>query len=97
VKVTYPVIRPDAIVDHYWGGVNIKPTSYLVDGAGRVVRKYVGALPEQTAGLAADIEAYLDGQPMPSQVVPLKPALPAEVREQMEQDRRARETPPHQH
>jgi thiol-disulfide isomerase/thioredoxin len=91
VAVTYPIIRPDAIVDHYWGGISIKPTSFLVDSHGRIVRKYVGATPEQTSGLVEDITAYLDNQPMPTQVIPAVPALPAEVKEQLEQDRRARE------
>jgi thiol-disulfide isomerase/thioredoxin len=70
VSVSYTIIRPDAIVDHYWGGISIKPTSFLVDRDGRILRKYVGAKPEQTAGLAADVQAVLDGQPMPTQVVP---------------------------
>jgi thiol-disulfide isomerase/thioredoxin len=90
VSVSYTIIRPDAIVDHYWGGISIKPTSFLVDRDGRILRKYVGAKPEQTAGLAADVQAVLDGQPMPTQVVPPESALPPDVREMLEQDQQKR-------
>ena len=69
--------RPDAVIDYYWGGITIKPTSFLVDRHGRIMRKYVGAMPEQTDGLVADIEAVLDDLTMPTQVVPMKAALPA--------------------
>jgi hypothetical protein len=57
-------------VDRAWGGIAVKPTSFLVDRGGRILRRYVGASPEQTAGLIADVEAVLDGLPMPPQVMP---------------------------
>ena len=68
--VSYPMLEAAVDVDRNWGGVAIKPTSFLVGPDGRILRKYVGARPEQTAGMQADIEAVLDGRPMPTQIVP---------------------------
>lgn len=88
VEVSYPIIRPHGKVGHFWSGTQIKPTSFLIDRNGRILRKYVGAKPEQTEGLVADVEAVLDGREMPSQVIPAEPALPEEF-----MDRRDREQP----
>ena len=68
--VTYTMIRPDAIVDHRWGGIYLKPTSFLVDSNGKILRKYVGATPEQLDGLVVDVETALDGRALPTQVMP---------------------------
>ncbi len=76
VPVTYPIIRPDAIVDHLWGGIAVKPTSFLVNSEGRILRKYVGATPAQIEGLFEDIKAVLDGRPMATQVMPEAAVLP---------------------
>jgi len=81
--VGYMLLRPDATVDFYWGGVNIKPTSFLVNGSGRILRKYVGANEELTAGLVADVEALLSGKPMPPQVISMDSVLPDEVEERL--------------
>jgi len=81
--VSYVLLRPDATVDFYWGGVNIKPTSFLVNGSGRILRKYVGANEELTAGLVADVEALLSGKPMPPQVMSMDSVLPDEVEERL--------------
>ncbi len=83
VPVSYPIIRADALVDPLWGGIGIKPTSFLIDRQGRIVRKYVGANPEQTDGLAADVEALLDGRPLPSQVLPKGSVLDPELEKQL--------------
>jgi len=88
VEPSYTIIRPDAIVDHYWGGIAIKPTSFLVDASGRILRKYVGAMPEQTEGLVADVEAVLDGRQMPTQVVPEVSALPEDIKRRLEKRKR---------
>ena len=44
--------------------VGLLPTTFLVNGKGVVVRRYVGATPEQIEGLIADAEAFLDGRPL---------------------------------
>ena len=81
--VDYLLLQPDATVDFYWGGINIKPTSFLINGAGRILRKYVGANEELTAGLVADVEALLSGKPMPPQVISMDSVLPDEVEERL--------------
>ncbi|HKQ61384.1 MAG TPA: TlpA disulfide reductase family protein [Candidatus Polarisedimenticolaceae bacterium] len=73
--VAYPVLRPHKRTNMLWGGVNTLPTSFLVDGKGIVVRRYVGASPEQVAGLVLDVESFLQGRPMPPEVIPDKPAI----------------------
>ena len=87
LPVTYTIIRPDAIVDHHWGRINLKPTSFLIDQNGRILRRYVGASPEQIKGLVADVEAVLDGRPLPTQVMPAAEALPEEFKERLRRDR----------
>jgi thiol-disulfide isomerase/thioredoxin len=78
VPVSYPLVGIGPRVDRAWGGIGIKPTSFLVDAAGRVLRRYVGAAPEQTRGLIADVESALDGRPLGPLVLPEapKPAAP---------------------
>jgi len=83
VELSYPLVRPDATVDGYWGGVNIKPTSFLIDSSGRILRKYVGARPEQTAGIGADVHALFDGKPMPPLVMPTESFLGEEQEEEI--------------
>ncbi len=83
LPVTYTIIRPDAIVDHRWGKINLKPTSFLVDQNGRILRRYVGASPEQIEGLVSDVEAVLDGRPLPTQVMPVAEALPEEFKQRL--------------
>ncbi len=87
IPVTYTIIRPDAIVDHSWGRINLKPTSFLVDQDGRILRRYVGASPDQVKGLVADVEAVLDGRPLPTQVMPAAEALPEEFKERLRRNR----------
>jgi thiol-disulfide isomerase/thioredoxin len=89
VEVSYTIIKPWGTTSHFWSGIAIKPTSFLIDREGRVLRKYVGARPEQTAGLAADVEAVLDGRELPSQVIPTEPLLPDEFIDKLEQERPA--------
>jgi thiol-disulfide isomerase/thioredoxin len=86
VEVSYTLIRPHGTVSHFWSGTAIKPTSFLVDQNGRILRKYVGAKPEQTEGLVADVEAVLDGREMPTLVIPTDPILPDEFLDRMDQE-----------
>ncbi len=83
IPVTYTLLQPDAIVDHYWGQITFKPTSFLIDQNGKVLRRYVGASPEQIKGLVADVEAVLDQRPLPTQVMPAAPALSDEFKQRL--------------
>jgi thiol-disulfide isomerase/thioredoxin len=75
LAVTYPIVRPHRAVNADWGGLVTFPTTFLIDAQGRIVRRYVGATPEQIAGLARDVEAFLAGQPLGTMVVPDKPSF----------------------
>ena len=54
--VTYRVIRIDSDTANNWGGVNVLPTTYVIDKKGRVLKRYVGATPEQVERMKSDIE-----------------------------------------
>jgi len=68
--VGYTVLVPRAGVGEKWGGVGIMPTTFLVDQQGKILRRYVGATPEQIDGLVFDIVAALEGRPMGPVIVP---------------------------
>jgi thiol-disulfide isomerase/thioredoxin len=57
----YPILLGDISIAHRWT-VGLLPTTFLVDGKGVVVRRYVGATPQQIEGLIADAEAFLEGR-----------------------------------
>jgi thiol-disulfide isomerase/thioredoxin len=59
----YPILLGDVSIARQWT-VGLLPTSFLIDDKGVVVRRYVGATPEQIAGLVADAEAWLDKRPL---------------------------------
>ena len=84
VPVTYTIVWPDAIVDHRWGKINLKPTSFLVDQDGKILRRYVGASADQIEGLVADVEAVLDDRPLPKQFMPPAEALPDDFTERLQ-------------
>ena len=68
VEIEYPIYRPHK--KFKWEGVNILPTSFLVDADGVLLRRYVGALPEQIEGLKRDIDDVIHGRPLQPQVIP---------------------------
>ena len=73
LPVSYPIVLPEARYIDEWGGVSSLPLTFLVDGQGKVLRRYIGATPEQIEGLVADIEAALDGKPLGPVIIPTKP------------------------
>ena len=54
--VSYRVVRAGTDVANLWGGINILPTTYVINEKGRVLKRYVGATPEQVARMKSDIE-----------------------------------------
>jgi thiol-disulfide isomerase/thioredoxin len=62
VPVDYPILKPDLKTP--WNDVLVVPTSFLIDGEGKILRKYVGATPEQIEGLERDVDNVLHGRPM---------------------------------
>jgi hypothetical protein len=54
------------------------PTTFLIDRKGVILRRYVGATPEQIEGLVYDIKATLAGLPLGPFVMPKVPAVATE-------------------
>ena len=75
VPVGYPIVLPETRYLDAWGGVAVLPMSFLVDGEGKILRRYIGAAPEQLAGMLGDIEAALDGRPLGPVIIPEKPVV----------------------
>jgi len=73
VPVTYPIVLPQARYYDAWGGVSNLPMTFLVDKTGTILRRYIGATPEQIEGLVTDVEAALDGRELGPVIVPDKP------------------------
>ena len=67
--VQYPQLKPDARLAKGWTGINVLPTSYLINAEGKILRKYVGASTQQIEGLRNDIENLVHGRPMGSMVL----------------------------
>ena len=77
LPITYPIVLPEARYIDAWGGVSSLPLTFLVDGQGKILRRYIGATPEQMEGLAADVEAALAGKPLGPVIIPQKPFVAA--------------------
>jgi len=78
IEVDYTVIRPDVRWLTEWGGVSAMPITFLVDGEGKLVRRYLGATEEQIAGLVYDAEAALEGRELGPMIIPETPAVATE-------------------
>ena len=72
--VTYDVLvaRPDT--DLGWGGLDLLPTTFLVDRDGKLVRKYVGTDEKALAAITKDVDDFLAGRALGAPYVP--PAAP---------------------
>ena len=69
--VTYTVFRAGPSVKKHWiGSQGSLPNSYLIGKDGRVIRRYVGASPEQVEQMRSDLVAVLDGRPLGMLIFP---------------------------
>ncbi|MHC4728919.1 MAG: TlpA disulfide reductase family protein, partial [Planctomycetota bacterium] len=57
VKINYPVMMTDGRVDKAYGGITSIPTTFIIDPAGNIRKKYVGY--NEKAVFEADIKALL--------------------------------------
>jgi thiol-disulfide isomerase/thioredoxin len=78
VEVDYTIVLPDQRWLDDWGGISVMPLTFLVDGEGKVLRRYLGATEEQIAGLIHDAEAALDGRELGPVIVPETPNVATE-------------------
>jgi thiol-disulfide isomerase/thioredoxin len=78
LEISYPCIRPHRGYPAKWKGLGVLPTTYLIDGEGVILRRYVGATAEQIEGLVYDIEAALRGEPLGPFIMPETPAISTE-------------------
>ncbi|NIM63630.1 MAG: redoxin domain-containing protein [Acidobacteria bacterium] len=69
--ITYTVFRAGESIKKYWVGTQGSlPNSYLIGKDGRVIRRYVGASPEQIAQLRGDLVDVLEGRPLGTLIMP---------------------------
>ena len=77
-QVKYDVFWGGRPVETAWRGIGLLPTTYLVDPAGKIIRKYVGTSPEELAAVRRDIDDFLAGRPLGDPYLP--PPEPDPVR-----------------
>jgi thiol-disulfide isomerase/thioredoxin len=95
--VSYTILKPHRQAAAGFGGVASLPTSLLIDGEGKLVRRYVGAQTEQVAGLVKDVQDFLDGRPLDPLVIPQATnatTAEEEQRRQIELQRQQRQSEP---
>lgn len=56
-NINYPILLPDGKVDKDYGGIQYIPTLFIIDPAGKIYKKYLGAQPLNT--LERDIQTLL--------------------------------------
>ena len=79
IKTDYPIMRPDLRWLQAWGGVAVLPTTVLVDGEGKILRRYIGATEEQIEALIFDAESALEGRELGPIIIPEVPAVATEA------------------
>jgi thiol-disulfide isomerase/thioredoxin len=57
--VNYPMLMGTDEISDAFGGVMAVPTTYLVDGKGRIVKKRIGVTSDFHKAMSADIEQFL--------------------------------------
>ena len=78
IGVEYTVLWPHARFLKGWGGINIFPTTFLIDENGKILRRYAGGGAEWTERLLEDIRAVLDDRPLGTYSFERTPEEPAE-------------------
>lgn len=68
--VTYPVLNLRRRTSRDWRGVATLPVTFLIDEKRMILRRYVGASPEQIDAMVNDVELVLDGKPLGPMVMP---------------------------
>jgi len=80
-KVSYRILVDSRkAAQHAFGGVATVPTTFLLDGQGKIVRKFVGTSAKQLEALAKDIDDVLAGRPLGAPYLPPPDEPPAAAR-----------------
>jgi|RhiMethySRZTD1v2_1073278.scaffolds.fasta_scaffold10825_9 thiol-disulfide isomerase/thioredoxin len=75
--VAYRIVAVPPGATDAWGGLTLIPTTFLVSGEGKLVRKFVGTDEKGMAAMAKDVGDYLAGRPLGNPYIP--PSAPAAV------------------
>ena len=62
--VTYGILAVPEGTGNAWGGLTLVPTTFLVDGEGKLVRKFVGTDENAVQAMAKDVGDFLAGRPL---------------------------------
>jgi cytochrome c biogenesis protein CcmG/thiol:disulfide interchange protein DsbE len=65
--INYPVLLPDGRVAQAYGGINSIPTTFVIDSAGKIRRKYVGYRDKSV--FEADIKEFLPEPDTESEII----------------------------
>ena len=68
--MTYRIVAVPPGATDAWGGLTLIPTTFLVDGQGKLVRKFVGTDDKAIAALTKDVGDYLAGRPLGNPYIP---------------------------
>ena len=66
LRVNYPILMGTNDTLKRFGGVQAVPTTFLIDPAGKIVKRFVGMTPGFTAKLENEIRKALEPEPPPS-------------------------------
>jgi thiol-disulfide isomerase/thioredoxin len=66
----YRIVAVPAGTTDAWGGLTLVPTTFLVDGEGKLVRKFVGTDEKGIEALAKDVANFLAGKPLGNPYIP---------------------------
>jgi thiol-disulfide isomerase/thioredoxin len=75
--VAYRIVAVPPGATDAWGGLTLIPTTFLVSGEGKLVRKFVGTDAKVIAAITKDVGDFLAGRPLGNPYIP--PSAPAAV------------------
>ena len=75
--VGYRIVAVPPGATDAWGGLTLIPTTFLVNGEGKLVRKFVGTDEKGIAAMTKDVGDFLAGRPLGNPYIP--PSAPAAV------------------
>jgi thiol-disulfide isomerase/thioredoxin len=68
--VTYRIVAVPPGATDAWGGLTLIPTTFLVNGEGKLVRKFVGTDEKGIAAMTKDVGDFLAGRPLGNPYIP---------------------------